>query len=213
MKPVRIVIIAKAPIPGFCKTRLIPALGKTGAAELARRMLVEAVNAALSSRVGPVELCVTPALNAYDWTTLGLPGCLTWSEQGDGDLGARMARVARRVTSEGASVVLIGTDCPALDSGLLQRAALALRDHQASLVPAEDGGYTLLGLQSFDQTLFDNMPWSTAEVAAETRRRIARLGWHLCDFPPLHDIDEPQDLAMLPAPIRSDLPAHLWSTT
>ena len=48
---------------------------------------------------------------------------------------------------------------------------------------------------------------------ATVGRRIARLGWHLCDFPPLHDIDEPQDLAMLPAPIRSDLPAHLWSTT
>lgn len=69
---------------------------------------------------------------------------------------------------------------------------------------AEDGGYTLLAGRA-DQTLFDNMPWSTAEVAAETRRRIARLGWHLCDFPSLYDIDEPQDLAKLPAPIRSDL--------
>lgn len=212
MKPVRIVIIAKAPIPGFCKTRLIPALGATGSAELARRMLVETVNMALAAQVGSVELCVAPALNEYDWATLGLPNDLAWSEQGEGDLGARMARAARRVTSEGASVMLIGTDCPALDSGLLQRAALALRDHQASLVPAEDGGYTLLGLQSFDQTLFDNMLWSTAGVAAETRRRITRLGWRLCDFPPLHDIDEPQELKHLPTAFRAALPAHLWST-
>lgn len=212
MKPVRIVIIAKAPIPGFCKTRLISALGETGAAQLARRMLVEAVHAALAARVGAVELCVTPALGEYDWSALGLPDQLAWSEQGRGDLGARMARAAQRVTLEGSSVLLIGTDCPALDSGMLQRAAAALHDHHASLVPAEDGGYTLLGLRSFDRTLFDDMPWSTADVAAETRRRIARLGWRLSDLPPLPDIDEPQDLARLPASFRKDLPEHLWST-
>ncbi|MFY3383994.1 TIGR04282 family arsenosugar biosynthesis glycosyltransferase [Paracidovorax sp. MALMAid1276] len=212
MSPVRIVIIAKAPIPGFCKTRLIPALGATGAAELAHRMLNVAVNAALASDVGPVELCVSPGLDEYDWSALDLPGGLTWSGQGIGDLGARMARAAQRATSDGAPVVLMGTDCPSLDSGMLRRASAALLDHDASLIPAEDGGYTLLGLQRFDETLFEHMPWSTPGVAAETRRRIARLGWRLCELPPLHDIDEPQDLPRLPAAMRAELPAHLRST-
>ena len=67
MKPVRIVIIAKAPVPGLAKTRLIPALGAQGAALLARRMFEHSVRAALDARVGTVELCVTPGPQAWAW--------------------------------------------------------------------------------------------------------------------------------------------------
>jgi uncharacterized protein len=203
MTAVRIVIMAKAPIAGFCKTRLIPALGEQGAAELAHRMLLRAVHFALAARLGPVELCVTPGPEVFDWTTLGLPQGLVCTDQGEGDLGARMGRVARRVTQGGEAILLMGTDCPALDSHHLQRAAAALQDHDASLVPATDGGYVLLGLNHFDATLFEAMPWSTDAVAAETRQRVARLGSRLCELPTLHDIDEPQDLAWLPADLQA----------
>ncbi|MBW7833002.1 MAG: TIGR04282 family arsenosugar biosynthesis glycosyltransferase [Simplicispira suum] len=205
MKPVRIVVIAKAPIVGFCKTRLIPALGEQGATELAQRMLVRTVATALAAGLGTVELCVTPGLQAFDWRGLDLPGGLVWSEQGEGDLGERMGRAAQRVTSAGEAILLIGTDCPELDSGLLQRAAAALQGHDACLVPTADGGYALLGLKRFDPMLFDAMPWSTDAVAAETRQRVVALNWRLYSLPTLHDIDEPEDLAWLPAELRAGL--------
>jgi rSAM/selenodomain-associated transferase 1 len=205
MKPTRIVIIAKAPIPGFCKTRLAPAIGTEAAARLARRMLRDAVDAACSASVGPVELCVTPGVDAFDWATLGLPASVAWSDQGDGGLGARMARAAQRATHAGEAVLLIGTDCPGLDSAVLRNAATALADHDATMVPTADGGYALLGLARFDALVFANMPWSTDAVAALTRQRLQHLGWPLHTLPTLHDIDEPADLCHLPPHWQAEL--------
>ena len=70
---VRIVIIAKAPRPGYAKTRLIPALGAQGAAALAQRMLRHAVSIALDAGVGPVELCAAPNRQDPAWAALALP--------------------------------------------------------------------------------------------------------------------------------------------
>lgn len=199
MRPARVVIIAKAPIAGFAKTRLAPALGAEGAARLARRMLEHTVRTALEARVGPVELCVTPSPDHPVWKTLDLPSGLEWSEQGDGDLGARMAKAAARTTAAGAAALLIGTDCPGLTALHLRMAADALADHDAALVPTVDGGYALLALRHFHPTLFTHMPWSTDAVAFETLCRIGQLGWSVNSARPLHDIDEPADLAWLPA--------------
>jgi rSAM/selenodomain-associated transferase 1 len=198
MAPVRIVIFAKAPLAGFAKTRLIPQLGAEGAAALARQLLRHTVTQALAADSGPVELCVTPNQQHAIWPTLHLPQAVTFSAQGRGDLGQRMARAARRSILKDKPVLLIGTDCPQLDSTMLQAAAQALAGHDCCLVPAHDGGYTLLGLRRHHPSLFNNIPWSTAEVARITRERIHALGWSLADFPAVHDIDEPADLAWLP---------------
>lgn len=206
MKPTRVVIIAKAPIAGFAKTRLTPSLGAEGAARLARRMCEHSVATAVAARLGPVELCVTPSPNHPIWKTLDLPDGLAWSEQGDGDLGARMARAAGRTTAAGEAVLLIGTDCPDLTVAHLQTAAEALADHDAALLPTVDGGYALLGLRRFHPCLFAHMPWSTDAVAFETLCRIGRLGWRVKSARPLHDIDEPADLAWLPGGWHADRP-------
>ncbi|AKU12229.1 hypothetical protein AzCIB_2334 [Azoarcus sp. CIB] len=204
MKPARVVIIAKAPIAGFAKTRLTPALGAEGAARLARRMLEHTVRTALEARVGAVELCVTPSPDNPIWKTLDLPDGLEWSEQGDGDLGARMARATERTTAAGEAALLIGTDCPGLTALHLRMAAEALVDHDAAIVPTVDGGYALLALRRFHPCLFTHMPWSTDAVAFETLCRIGRLGWNVKSAQPLHDIDEPEDLAWLPAGWHDD---------
>ncbi|MDD2875278.1 MAG: glycosyltransferase, partial [Azoarcus sp.] len=90
MKPTRIIIFAKAPVAGYAKTRLIPALGAEGASRLARRMLAHTVGNALRANLGPVELCAAPSTVDPAWRELALPPELQWSEQGEGDLGARM---------------------------------------------------------------------------------------------------------------------------
>lgn len=198
MKTVRIVIFAKAPLPGLAKTRLIPALGAEGAAYLARQMLDNTLAQALAAAIGPVELCVTPAVDNPVWQSLLLPTGIDYSSQGEGDLGARMGRVARRVIEGGEAIILLGTDAADLEVAHLHHAATLLHNADSTLFPTADGGYILLGLNCFHPQLFAAIPWSTAEVATITQQRIAQLGWSLCTGPLLHDIDEPEDLQWLP---------------
>ena len=190
----RIVIFAKAPVPGRVKTRLIPALGAEGAADLARRMLERTLEEAAASGLA-VELCGEP--DAEAWGELLPP--VPFFPQGEGDLGERLARAAARVLAERQNVLLIGADCPGLDRDMLRQAADALSTHDTVLYPAEDGGYVLLGLRRFDASLFDGISWSSATVAAETLERIAALGWTVHVGPTLADVDEPSDLSVIPA--------------
>ncbi len=194
----RIVIIAKAPLAGFCKTRLIPALGRDGAAALALRMLRHTVHTALSAELGSVEVCAAPSATHPLWAALQLPAALNWSNQGEGDLGERMARAAERTLASGDHLLLIGSDCPAITALHLRGAASALQRGEASLIPTFDGGYALLGLATMESGLFTDMPWSTADVANITLARLARAGMPVHIGPTLHDIDEPSDLAQLP---------------
>jgi len=194
----RIVIFAKAPRAGLAKTRLIPALGAEGAARLARRMLEHAIAQAMYAGIGPTELCMTPEDDPL-WQQIALPSQLGRTEQGVGDLGERMARASRRVTEEGESIILTGTDCPQLDTRCLQQIAQRLEQSDAVMVPTLDGGYAALGLNRFDPLLFSDINWGTATVADATRQRIKKLGWSVYVLPMLHDIDEPMDLRWLPA--------------
>lgn len=192
-----VIVMAKAPVAGLAKTRLIPALGAEGAAALAARMLAHAVGQALAAGLGPVMLCGAPDVSHPAFAALAPDPRVTLHAQGDGDLGARMQRAFERALAAHARAVLIGTDAPALDAAVLRAAAAELATHDAVLAPAHDGGYALIGLQRPEPRLFEAMPWSTAEVMATTRERLRERGlrWH--ELPALHDIDEPADLVHL----------------
>jgi uncharacterized protein len=195
---VRIILFSKAPVPGFTKTRLVPAIGAEAAARLARRMLGHAIGEAQRAAVGPVELCVTPDPDDSRWRDFaGLD--VQWTSQGDGDLGQRMSRAASRALARGEAVLLIGGDCPSLDAPVLRAAAAALAVHDACLVPTHDGGYVLLGLRRRCEAVFDDMPWSTDVVARLTRERLEAAGLAVALLPTVHDIDGPDDLRHLPA--------------
>lgn len=192
----RIMIFAKAPVPGAVKTRLIPAIGEAGAARLAREMLAGTVAEAIAAGLVEPELCASPRPDAEAWRGL-LPSGVRLSDQGSGDLGERLAAAAGRVIGAGERVLLIGTDCPDLDAGRLREAAARLDDRDAVIHPAADGGYVLLGLRRYDPSLFGGIAWSTDTVAADTIARIAALGWSLHVGDTLRDIDEPADLDAL----------------
>ncbi|MBI1283323.1 MAG: DUF2064 domain-containing protein [Thiobacillus sp.] len=198
MNATRIVVFAKAPQPGRVKTRLIPALGEAGASRLAERMLHHTLEAAWAADIGPVELCIDPPPGSADWHGFQLPPGVQTSAQGEGDLGARMARAARRSLDSHKRALLIGTDCPQLDAQTLRDAALLLDTHHAVMHPAHDGGYVLLGLSIFHSSLFADMPWGTSQVAALTRERLVALGWRTAIGRTLADIDEPANLIHLP---------------
>tara|TARA_R110002072_G_scaffold94299_3_gene208446 strand:+ start:9684 stop:10301 length:618 start_codon:yes stop_codon:yes gene_type:complete len=197
-KKVHIIIFAKAPLAGFAKTRLIPALGEQGAARFAKKLFDHTIKHALSADIGSVELCVTPSLSDNYWNGYSLPKNILLTEQGDGDLGERMARAAERALKGHRSVLLMGTDCPELDAQYLRSAAEELLCHDACLTPVSDGGYALMGLNAFDSSLFEGIPWSTDKVCELTFECFRYLDWQVAHLRQLHDIDEADDLKYLP---------------
>ena len=202
----RIVVFAKAPLAGLAKTRLIPALGAKGAADLARDMLIHTLDQALAAGVQAIELCMSPAPSDPAWQGVPLPRAVEQTDQGDGDLGARMSRaLGRALALQQGPVLVIGTDCPALNAAQLSEAARQLGHYDAVLLPASDGGYVLIGLQAPCPSLFTDMAWSTPVVATETLRRMARVGLNVWQGPTLHDIDEPSDLKYLPESLQNGL--------
>jgi hypothetical protein len=179
---VAIAILAKAPVPGLVKTRLIPVLGAGRAAALAARLIERTVAIASQSAVGPVTL---------------------WAAPDESDLLFQAARDRHALTALTAAkgpALVIGTDCPALTSHHLRNAANVLcRGADAVVLPAEDGGYVLIGLRSPRRELFEHMCWGTARVLGETRRRLKRLGLTWQEPAMLWDLDLPADIERLRA--------------
>jgi rSAM/selenodomain-associated transferase 1 len=205
--PCELIVLAKAPVPGYAKTRLIPALGAHGAAALAERLLRHTLASACAAEIGPVEVCCTPDTGHPAFLACAREFRATLSQQCDGDLGQRMASAARRALARAGSVLIIGTDCPGLDPPRLQTAARTLNaGHDAVLVPATDGGYVLLGLRRVDPHLFSAIRWSTATVMMATRKRLSELGWQWTEQPALPDVDDPADLRHVPKALLSAAP-------
>jgi hypothetical protein len=189
--------MAKAPVAGLAKTRLIPALGAQGAAALASRMLRHTLAEARAAWQGPVTLCGAPDPTHADFVAAAADGRITLEPQGEGDLGARMRRAFERALAAHPAAVLIGTDAPELDAAYLRGACAALSKNDAVLGPAHDGGYVLIGLRRVEPRLFEAMPWSTDRVLAFTRDRLREAGLRWAELPTLHDVDEPGDLVHL----------------
>ncbi|WP_448560733.1 TIGR04282 family arsenosugar biosynthesis glycosyltransferase [Trichothermofontia sp.] len=199
-----LIIFMRYPQPGTTKTRLIPALGAAGAAQLyrhlAERTLAQAV-ALQAQQVMDIEIWFAGGSVAQMQAWLG--DHQVYRSQPAGDLGERMAAAFAAVLAAGIvraalppenRAVLIGTDCPGLNVDHLTAAFAALATHDVVLGPAQDGGYYLIGLQRPIVDLFVNMPWSTAIVAQRTLSIAAQLGLSVHCLPRLTDIDQPGDL-------------------
>jgi rSAM/selenodomain-associated transferase 1 len=159
---------------------------------LQERLVERAVETACAAAIGPVTLWATPDESHPVFQSIGARFGITLARQADGDLGTRMLAA---ITAANTCVLLIGSDCPALTLDHLRAAADVLRDRApAVVIPAEDGGYALIGLRTSEPALFSDMPWSTPLVMNETRRRLRTLGltWH--EPVTLWDVDLPQDL-------------------
>ena len=190
----RILIFAKAPIPGQVKTRLIPALGPAGAAELACDLLDRLVRRLAGARLALLELWCSPDPRHPLFCELAESAGVSLRTQQGEDLGERLSAAAEDALGRADAVLLVGADIPELDAAYCASAFAALADADAVLGPAEDGGYVLLGLKAPAPGLFTDMPWGGERVAEITRRRIAALGWRCSELPALWDLDRPEDL-------------------
>jgi rSAM/selenodomain-associated transferase 2/rSAM/selenodomain-associated transferase 1 len=189
-----IAVMAKAPLAGYAKTRLIPALGATAAARLQRRLTLRTLATARAAKLGAVTLWCAPDTRQRFFRALQRRFGLQLRTQAEGDLGARMAHIF--AAHDGQPLLLIGSDCPLLDAGHLQQAALTLRGAaDAVFITTEDGGYFLVGLQRPCPELFAGIDWSTPRVMAQTRARLSALGLRWQEVAMLWDVDRPADVA------------------
>ncbi len=195
-----LLVFIKYPQSGHVKTRLIPSVGARAAATIYRRLAETLVTRVRGlQRPGLVGLFfVDPPERLSECARwLDAPEC-TFLPQCDGDLGARMRDAFSQAFDRGADrVIIIGTDCPELDGSRIDAAFEALRNHDAVLGPALDGGYYLLGLNYALPQVFEGVPWSSSRTARETRRRLEEARCWVAELPILRDLDTPEDLELL----------------
>lgn len=183
-----IALFAKYPHAGLAKTRLAPQLGEAGAAQVHRK-LVERTLATMRASGLPfaVHFAGASRQDFAEWLGPDVP----LVEQGEGDLGARLAQVA-------APAILLGADIPGLRVEHLTAAAEAMAECPVVIGPASDGGYYLLGFTEEMPFLWRNMPWGTETVRERTEARLVEQKVPYRLLGELDDCDRPEDLAAWP---------------
>jgi rSAM/selenodomain-associated transferase 1 len=186
-------VIAKEPVAGLAKTRLVPALGEAGAARAAAAMLTDTLAAVRAADAEP-WLCFTPA-EARERLGRLAPG-FGLLAQAPGDLGDRLAACLADLLAAGADrVAIVGADTPQVPPASYRRAFALLDEADVVLGPALDGGYYLVAAKTAEPDLFVGITMGTEVVLSETLARAARAGLLVALLPPLRDLDRVEDLA------------------
>ena len=196
-----LIVFAREPIAGKVKTRLIPRLGAAAAARLADAFVVDAL--AKATTIGRCELVIAgsapgPVHRSKYFAGLARRFGADLVDQGEGDLGRRMARVLEPY-AEAPGAVLFGTDTPSLPAEFLRQSIRDLRHTGVVVAPALDGGYYLVGVCGRVPDIFDAIGWGGGAVLAQTLRRLRRLRvpYRLGRW--WYDIDRAADLDFLAA--------------
>lgn len=189
-------ILARAPVAGQVKTRLIPALGEAGAARAHERLVRHVMGSARqwqqrAPALRRIQLWCTPDPNHPLFRELAEPG--ERHLQPPGDLGRKMALIARNALSQTDGVILLGADAGSLTPTLLEEATRDLLTFSATMAPTRDGGFILLGLNRFSPHLFQGIPWGTSQVSRYTRERLEVLSWPWHALEMQWDVDTPAD--------------------
>jgi rSAM/selenodomain-associated transferase 1 len=224
-------VMARAPIPGRCKTRLARSLGDAAAALLQRAMLLDTLD--LLARRVRFEVStryVVLAAPEHDGVAalreLVPPAWEVMAQRG-ADLGARLANGMDDLALGGALACLVDSDSPTLPPAALEPIGTVEDQGQHGDVvigPSEDGGYYLIGTSRPDPRLFEGIPWSTSGVMEATRRACRALGRRIHELPYGYDVDDADDLhrmareleahpdrAPMTARALSEVRAHLGS--
>ena len=209
-----IAVMAKAPRPGFCKTRLTPLLSPDQACALSRAFLHDVTAnlfaAAREADITPV-VAYAPAGDEGLFDGVLAPGTHLVLADGSGEMppgvtgfGRCLLHAVRTLLADGFdSVCVLNADSPTLPTGYLVRAArlLAAPDAGAVMGPAEDGGYYLLGMRAPEHGLFTDISWSTELVASQTRERARASGISLAELESWYDVDDAVALRRLLAEV------------
>lgn len=211
MSTVAIALVCKAPIIGQSKTRLSPPLTPADCAALSAcfiRDVAATIQSLADDGGASAYAAYTPRGSDAALRPL-LPDGFRLMVQGEGDLGARMLKSISDLLAAGhAGAILIGSDMPTLPASILRSAVQAVRGHDCLVVsPAQDGGYTLIGLSRPHAGLFTGMPWSTGDVYRLTLERARALALPVVSLPGWYDVDDAASFAMLEDEMRGRRPA------
>jgi len=199
-RPRPLLIFAKAPIPGQVKTRLIPALGAEGACNLYLKLLRHSLQQTIDWPA--TRYLYAPQIDHPQLLQLAREHDLVLRQQVGIDLGRRMANA---LAEHPHGALLIGSDCPEMNTAAVQQANAALATYDTAIIPSEDGGYVLIGQREPNPAPFNGMQWSHDKVLHHTRQRLQAAEQSLWEGPTLWDLDEPRDLARLPQSLLSDM--------
>lgn len=187
----QLIVLIKAPRPGFTKTRLAREIGPVEAARAAVQ-IADHLFARLRT-LRDVEIRFTPDEARAEIQRWLQPG---WHArpQGDGSLGERLRRSAAESFARGVQrVALIGSDCPYVTPGDIEEAWAHLDAHDVVLGPATDGGYWLIALRADHPRLFERIDWGSASVLNQTQERAVELGLRVRLLYSYSDIDTAAD--------------------
>lgn len=190
----KLLVFTKSPVLGEVKTRLQPDYSKEQSLALHKKLLLDTL--VLTEKLSglDVELCCTPNRNTMFFLECENNFPVMLSNQQGEDLGERMAFSFSVALQTYNKVIIIGTDCPAMNKDYIEQAIEALEHHDAVIGPAADGGYVLLGLKNFSPELFSNISWGTDKVLDETKKRLNQLACPYKELAIMHDIDCAEDL-------------------
>ena len=199
-----IAVMAKASVPGRTKTRLVPPLSCEEAARCNTAFLRDVGDniltaSAQSSIAGYVAFGPPEARPFFQATLPGEIGLIeAWYPNFGDCLASALAQLLRRGH---AGAVVLNSDSPTLPTSLLVETAatLSLPGDRIVLGPADDGGYYLLGVKAMHPRLFQDIAWSTEQVAQQTLERAAELGLPAHILPTWYDVDDVRALGILQA--------------
>jgi uncharacterized protein len=180
--PVRVLITAKAPLPGNVKTRLSPPLSPELAARLAQAFLTDVLAAARAVDPGAGFLC--QAADAADLHRR-FPGVPIVVQTGAGLAGALASGV------RGGAVVVAG-DAPGIRPATITAAANT--DADLVLAPSRDGGFALIRMRLHRPAVFEDIHWSTGRVLDQTVAAGHAAGLTVALLDPVADVDTIDDL-------------------
>jgi rSAM/selenodomain-associated transferase 1 len=191
-----IAVMARAPIPGRCKTRLLAAHPEEWVAALQRAMLEDTLERLDTLPATVRVLLLAPDGGGADVRAIVRPSVPRgWDVtlQHGADLGARLESAMSELFTRAPSAraVIVGSDCPHLPA--FDPAA----DEDVLIGPTDDGGYYLIAPRTREPRLFRGIAWSTPRVMEQTRLRCAELGMRVRELPRTYDIDEPADVERL----------------
>ncbi len=187
----RVGVFAKPPVQGRVKTRLIPDLGANKATRVYRYCLRHALDVCRDSDLR-YQLFLTESSD--DDIFHGEDYLL----QQEGDLGLRMLNAFELMLAGNKGAIIVGSDCLDLTCRHLHQAAKALDSHELVLLPAEDGGYALIGCSMIEAELFSNIRWSSDQVLDQTLANAKKLNYRACLLETVRVIDTLHDLKHYP---------------
>jgi len=196
MKQACLCIFAKAPVRGEVKTRLLPVLNEQQACRahesLMEHCLQQTVSASWQS-----QLWSTDSTNTYVRQCAEEFLVPVHSQQGE-DLGARMANAVQQSLQDFSYVIIIGTDCPDLDTTYINKALYRLKAGDEVVIgPAADGGYVLIALSIEADNIFKDIEWGSTQVLNVTRQHLRESGLKWSELEIQRDIDRPEDLGYM----------------